>query len=385
MSRQGTERQESAGPPETRERESAGADGESHVTRYRERVQWPDPVVAGVGTWLAGVVLTAVPLWAFGLAEDLAIDRLELAVLVLVEGVGGTVNQGELAATLSAYGGLDTNLFGAGPAVSMLVPAAVLVTGGYGLADRHIETGATTRPLDGVLAGGSLAPWFTVVLVLSALVTRATVEGTVSVDVSTLAVVGLLYAGVFASAGGAIRARAQFTSSRALLAGIGAVVTGTLLWLVAERPLAGRSAGDRAELGEPSESLRLLRSFVAEHGVQEGEILPAWFVVLALFGAGATLAYAAGRRDPALGAGEGARLGVPYGLLVCLVVVGHVVAVAVESYRESGWTAGEIQQVTELSAATPRIVLLAGVVYPVAFAAVGGAVGALLYGATRHR
>ena len=385
MSRRGTERQGSAGPPGTRGRESAGAGSDSPIGQYRERIRWPDPVVAGIGAWLAGLLVTAVPVWVFGLTDSLAVDRLELAVLMLVEGVGGTVNQGELAATLSAYGTLDSTLFGVGPAVSTLVPAVVLVAGGYGLADRHIEAGTTRRPVDAVLAGASLAPWFVATLALSALVTGATVEGTVSVDMPKLVALGLLYAGVFATAGGTLRARTRLTSPRGLLAGVGAFVVAVSVWLVVERPSTDPPAGGFASLDGAVEVLGLLRLFVVEHGVRESAILPAWFVGLVSLGVGATLACVAGRDDPVAGAGEGARLGVTYGGFVLLLVVGHVVAVAGELSRGGGWTAGEIRQVSQLGAVAPRTVVLAGVVYPVTFAALGGAAGALLYGAIRGR
>jgi len=385
MSRRETEREGSTGPHGARDRESAGAAGDPPARRYRERIRWPDPVVAGIGAWLAGLLVTAVPVWVLGLTDSLATDRLELAVLMLVEGVGGTVNQGELAATLSAYGWLDSNLFGVGPAASTLVPAVVLVAGGYGLADRQIEAGTTRRPLDTVVAGASLAPWFVATLALSALATRATVEGTVSVDVPKLVLVGLLYAGVFAAAGGALRARTRLTSSRGLQAGVGAVVTGVVVWLLAEQPPVDRPADGFASLDGAVEVLGLLRLFVVEHGIQEHEILPVWFVGLVLLGAGSALACLAGRDDPAVGAGEGARLGVAYGGFVFLIVAGHIVAVAGELSLGGGWTGGEIRQISQLGAVAPRTIVLAGIVYPVVFAALGGAVGALLCGAMRDR
>ena len=385
MSRRETERQDSACSSGTRERESDGAGGDSPVGQYRERVRWPDPVVAGIGAWLAGLLVTAVPLWWFSLTDSLAVGKLELAVLVLVEGAGGTVNRGELAATLSAYGARDGTMFGVGPAVSTLVPAVVVLAGGYSLADRHIEAGTARRPLDAVLAGASLAPWFVATLALSALVTEATVEGTVSVDVPKLVAVGLLYAGVFATAGGALRARTRLTSSRGLLAGVGAFVVAVSVWLAVERPPTDPPADGFAGFDGAVEVLGLLRLFVVEHGIGESEILPAWFVVLVPLGVGASLARVAGRDDPAVGAGEGARLGVTYGGLVFLVVVGHLVVLAGELSRGGGWTAEEIRQVSQLGAVAPRTVLLAGVVYPATFAAIGGAVGARLRGAIRDR
>lgn len=369
--------------------ESARDGRGSRVERSRALVAWRESVVAGVGAWLVGLAVTAVPLWLLDLADDLAVSTLDLAVLVSIESVGGTVNEGELAATLSAYGALDSDLFGIGPAVHMLVPAVLLLVAGHRLAARHVETGATRRPLETVLAGGSLAMWFTAAAVLS---TAIVADERVSLHVAEVLVVTLLYSGVFASVGAAVRSRAPLTSWRGTLAGALTFAVVILVWVVGEDPLADRAAGGLADLGGALEYFDLLTDLLVNHGIEEGEILPAWFLVVVPLVSGATLAYAARRRDPVVGAGEAARLGPTYGALVAVVVVGHVVALAAEFQQQTGdWDAGQTLFVNELVAAAPRTILLTGVVYPVAFAAVGGVVGALVYrtgygrrAATRH-
>jgi hypothetical protein len=343
--------------------------GQMRVERYREMVAWRESAAAGVGALLAGLVLTAAPLWWFGFGADLAVGTLELAVLVLVEGVGATVNQGELAASLSAYGVLDSSAFGVGPAV-------LLAGAGHHLAGRHVAAGATERPLETVLAGGSLALWFAPALALVAVVTTVTVDQSVSLDVAAVFVAGLLYAGVFATLGAAIRSQALLTSSRSLVAGPGAFVAALVVWSVSEAPVEERPAGGGADLDGAVAYLDLLSEFV-ESTAGEGEILPAWVVVAVALAFGAGLSVAAGQRDPLVGAGEGARLGATYGATVALVVLGHVVAVAAEF--QGVWETGQVVVVNELLAAAPRTVLVAGVVYPVVFAAIGGGVGAVVY------
>jgi hypothetical protein len=264
-----------------------------------------------------------------------------------------------------------------------------LLGAGYHLAGRHVESGVTRQPLETVVAGGSLAMWFTAAAVLS---TAIVADERVSLRVAEVLVVTLLYSGVFASVGAAVRSRAPLTSWQGTLAGALTFAVVILVWVVGEDPLADRAAGGLADLGGALEYFDLLTDLLVNHGIEEGEILPAWFLVVVPLVSGATLAYAARRRDPVVGAGEAARLGPTYGALVAVVVVGHVVALAAEFQQQTGdWDAGQTLFVNELVAAAPRTILLTGVVYPVAFAAVGGVVGALVYrtgygrrAATRH-
>lgn len=340
-------------------------------------VDWRESVLVGAGVWLVGFVVTALLLRLFEVTEQLAIGTVELAVLVYVEGAGGTVNEGELAASLSAYGTLDSDVFGLGPAVHMLVPAVVLLAGGYILADRHIEAGTARRPVGATVAAGSLALWFALAVTLSTIIAVATTDQRVSVHLEEVLVVTLLYAGVFALTGGAIRTQVRLTSPRGLLAGVGAFAVTVLAWLVGTDPFADRAATGLADISGVLGYLDLLRDALVNNGIEEGEILPAVFVLVVPLVFGAGLACAAGRRDPLVGAGEGARLGVSYAALVLFVVVGHLVALSSEFQRQGGnWDVGQIRFVNELVAAVPWAVLLAGVVYPVSFAAVGGAVGA---------
>lgn len=385
MSEAGDNGQASTGRRRTQGEPPPGGGRGPRRGRFRELVAWRESALAGVGALLAGLVLAVVVLRLFAVGEDLAVGVRELAVLVTVEGVGVTVNRGELAATLSAYGTLDSDLLGVGPAVHMLVPAAVVLAGGYILAGRHIEAGATERPRDVVIAGGSLAVWFTLALAVVTLATVATAPTRISVDVVQLLVVGVLYSAVLAATGGAVRSRARLVSSRGLLAGVGAFVVAVLAWAVGTNPFADRAASGVFDFGGTVELLDVLRTFVLDHGIGETAVLPPLFALVVWLGFGAGLAYAAGRGDPIAGAGEGARLGVGYAAAVSLVVVGQILALTGESWQAGTWADGQGLVVNELLAAAPRTILLVGVVYPVTVAAVGGAVGAVVYRRRQRR
>jgi hypothetical protein len=369
------------------ERRTDGGHGKGvggRIEQVTEVVVWPESLIIGISTWLVGLFLTAIPLWWFGFSDEVDGGTLDLAIWVYVEGVGGTVGDEVLSVTGGAtYGTFESNAFGVGPAVHALVPVVVLCLGGYLLAGRHLKAGRARRPLETVLAGGSLAIWFTLTMVLAAVLTS---DG-FSVNLGETLVTTLLYTGVFASVGAAVRSRARLTSAWALLAGIGAFLVGLLAWILVESPFDDiPGVGGFSDLEGTLGYTRFLRRFVAEHGTEANEILPTWFVVVVPLLFGAALAYAYDRRDPVLGFGEGARLAVTYAVLVSFVVVGHIAAQAREfEQTEDAWPETAVDTVNLLIAFAPRSILLGGVVYPVVFTALGGAVGAAVSGAVEGR
>jgi len=369
------------------ERRTDGGHGKGvggRIEQVTEVVVWPESLIIGVSTWLVGLFLTAIPLWWFDFSDDVDGGTLDLAIWVYVEGVGGTVGDEVLSVTGGAtYGTFESNAFGVGPAVHALVPVVVLCLGGYLLAGRHLKAGRARRPLETVLAGGSLAIWFTLTMVLAAVLTS---DG-FSVNLGETLVTTLLYTGVFASVGAAVRSRARLTSAWALLAGIGAFLVGLLAWILVESPFDDIPGVDGfSDLEGTLGYTGFLRRFVAEHGTEANEILPTWFVVVVPLLFGGVLAYAYERRDPVLGFGEGARLAVTYAVLVSFVAVGHIAAQAREfEQTEDAWPETAVDTVNLLIAIAPQSILLGGVVYPVVFAALGGAVGAAVSGAVEGR
>ncbi len=389
-----------AGPPgrETAQRQGNQTGGvtdaiSERIRQFNTVIVWPESLIAGIGAWLVGFLLTAVPLWWFDFGDGTDESILDISIWVYIESVGGSINGDTLAVTIGgvsslasptpatdgiAYGTLESNAFGLGAVLHGFVPMLVLIIAGYILAGRQIKAGTTERPLQSVLAGGSLAVWFTLTLFLAAVVSSS---GEFSVNLLETLVVTLLYTGVLASIGATIRSRTGLTSVWGLLAGIGAFAVGLLAWRFIDNPFENRPSVDGiTDLEGLLEYTRLLTGFVSEHGVGADEILPTWFaaVVPLLFGGLLALAYR--RRDPVVGFGEGARLGTTYALVVFVAVVANIGAQAQE-YEEQGggWSDGQIEFVNQLIASAPRDILFAGIVYPVVFAAIGGAIGATAY------
>jgi hypothetical protein len=357
----------------------------ARVRQVQQVVVWPESLIIGVSTWLVGLFLTVIPLWWFDFSGDLNEGTLDIGIWVYVEGVGGTIGNEVLFVTKGdTYGTFESNVFGLGPAIHALVPVLVLCVGGYVLAGRHLSAGRARRPLETILAGGSLAVWFTLTMVLAAVLASG---GEFSVNLGETLVTTLLYAGVFTAVGAAVRSRARLTSAGGLLAGIGGFLLGVGAWFLVGSPFGDTPGVDGfSDLEGTLGYTRFLRRFVAEHGTGASEILPAWFVVVVPLLFGGVLAYAYERRDPVLGFGEGARLGVTYAMLVFFIVVGHIAAQARELERTSGaWSGEEVDMVNELIAVAPRGILLGGIVYPVVFAALGGALGAAVSDVVQRR
>ena len=381
-------------------------DAASRLSRLRRAVIWPESIIAGVTVWFVGFLLTYLPLRLLDVGGD---KQLEFAILVYYESVGGSVFEGVdsvvgLATTGGYQAALDSNAFGAGPAVQMLLPALVMLVGGYVLAGRHISAGATERPLETILAGASLAVWFTVVLFLAVAVADedaatqavtgvtapdglgpvfAQLFGNPAVNLVGLFLVALLYAGVFATVGATIRSRARLASGWGLLAGFGAFLLGLLPWFLLGNPFDRVTDADSlSDLDGLKEQADLLAGFVGEHGLGVSTMTPAWFVVLVPLLVGAVLAYGYEERDPVVGAGTAAKLGVGYVIPVFLVVVAQAGLTAQEFEDQAGngqWSEASVEAMNYLLGTVTRSVLLAGIVYPVVFAAIGGVVGTVAY------
>lgn len=381
-------------------------DAASRLSRLRRAVIWPESIIAGVTVWFVGFLLTYLPLRLLDVGGD---KQLDFTILVYYESVGGSVFEAVdsvvgLATTGGYQAALDSNAFGTGPAVQMLLPALVLLVGGYVLAGRHISAGATGRPLETILAGASLAVWFTVVLFLAVAVADedaatqavtgvaapdglgpvfAQLFGNPAVNLVGLFLMTLLYAGVFATVGATIRSQARLASGWGLLAGFGAFLLGLLPWFLLGNPFDRvTDANSLSDLDGLKEQADLLAGFVGEHGLGVSTMTPAWFVVLVPLLVGAVLAYGYEERDPVVGAGTAAKLGVGYVIPVFLVVVAQAGLTAQEFEDQAGsgqWSDANVEAMNYLLGTVTRGVLLAGIVYPVVFAAIGGAVGTVAY------
>lgn len=347
----------------------------SRLERYYQMVNWQESIIAGVVLWIVGFVLTVIPLWWFEFDDAFPGDSLhEIAVVVYVEGMGVTGGDDVLVTPFAYQAVLDSNAFGAGIFFHMILPAILLLIVGHILAGRHIKQGRTSRPLETILATTTLALWMTALSVLVVVIFSP--DGS-EVDVGELLIMTLLYTGVFSAIGGTIRSRSGITSKGGLLGGLGAFIIGVILWYFVEDPLDEASFSD---LSGTFEHFSFLELFVIDHGLEGGELFPEWVVIFVPLLVGIALGYAYQRTDWVVGMGEGARLGAGYIIPVFLVIIGFMASWIRELERQPGrWSEAQVAEVSQFAGILPRHILLAGIVYPVVFAAIGGALGAVAY------
>lgn len=353
---------------------------DQRVDQFKEQINWAESAAAGVGAYVAGLVLTMGVMTVFNLMDEMPGDEstLDTAVWIFYEGIGGAVDNEELfIAVPGMYSALDTNSFGAPIALHGLVPAIVLVIFGYILASRHISQGMARTPLEGVVAGTSLAIGFFVAMFLAVLVFPEQ-----DADILQLLLMGLAYPLVFASVGAALKSGARIRDMWGAVGGIGAFFGGLILWYLIEDPLDPASVGD---LSGAHEHLDFVVMFLNAHleDFEEGTIslLPEWYIIVVTLLAGIAVAYKYETMDPLIGAGKGARIGLTYFIFVALFYVMWIGTTIreVNDAADNGWDDFQIQTVNAIIGVAPVTAFLAGVVFPVMFATIGGMIGAKLY------
>ncbi len=368
-----TSHQQSESPQSRQGDPPADNSDPSRFERYQEMINWQESIITGVVLWIVGFVLSIIPLWWFEFGDEFQDGTHELAVAVFLEGMGVTAADEILFTPVAYQSVLDTDAFGAGVFFHMILPAILLLIAGHVLAGRHIKQGRTNRPLETILATMTLALWVTILSLFAALVIASDAEW----DVGELLLVTLMYTLVFTAIGGTIRSRSGITSKGGLLGGLGAFIVGFGLWYLVEDPLDPNSFSD---LSGTFAHFSLFESFVFEHGLDGGELFPEWVMILVPLLVGAALGYAYKRQDWVVGLGEGARLGAGYFIPVFIVSLGFTAAWVRDLERQTGgWSPQEIAEVSSFIGILPRQLLLAGIVYPVVFAAIGGAIGAVAY------
>lgn len=387
-----------------RQQAEPSSDLQTRLTGLMETIDWRLSAAVGAGAWVAGVVLTYLVLLIFSVADESmsaqAADwsNLDMASAILAETVGTTIGPetgDEIGSmTVAAYSGLDVNYFGAGIFVHYLIPMLVVVVAGYALASRYLSTGIAATPLEAVVGGGSLAVGFAPALILGTMIFE---PSSTSVETLELLLFGLGYPLVFGVIGATFKAATPLTSAWGFLGGIGAFVLGLGLWLVLESPLDDEKwqpsgiDDDREEIASFTdlqggvEHFDFFGDFVTTHGLESSTLLPDWYVMLAALLVGAGVAYQYKTVDPVAGTGYGARVGVGYVIPVTLVIVGAAVTQIqeIQDTVDGSWTDQVIQFVNLLIGQIPAGIILAGIFYPVVFAAIGGAIGAKVYESQR--
>lgn len=364
--------------------QSAGGGESSRLDRYKDMIKWEETAIAGVGAWIAGLVVTLLILMISGVTDEMHDDTsiLDAGTAVFYESIGGALEPdgGEvetlLQSTAGSYALLDTDWWGAALAVHGLVPFIILLIAGYFLAGRHLSDGTARTPLEGVIAGTSLSVVFAVTFTIALLV--FTPDG-LSANIAQAFLIALMYSLVFAALGATLRSAAPVRSLWGFLGGLGAFVGAFGLWYLVDDPFDDIQGADSfSDLDDSVEYFNFFAEFIGEHGLEEGALLPEWYVMLVALAVGAGIAYKYEVTDPLSGMGHGARLGVGYVLPVFIILLAHTGTTVrdINDRIEGDWPDLIISQINIMIGTLPLSLVLAGVVYPVVFAAIGGAVGA---------
>ena len=387
----------------------------SRFERFGQMIDWRWSVGAGVVTWIAGFIFTYLPLWLLEVGDGFDSATHELAIWVYSEGIGvGLAENGPEFSSLTAesFGfltsalyasGLETDAFSVGVVYHMFLPAFLLIIAGYLLTGHHINQGRTNDAVESVAAGISMSVPVLVLFFLSVLIVGDPPGG--SSNLGEVLFVAVLFPVVFTAIGSTIRSRGGLTSPWGLVGGFGTFFVGFVLWHFLENPMddgltvqsiaakTGESTGLTGvesfrtlfEDGGLFEIFWYIGGFVGDHGTGFANATPVWVVAVLPLLVGAVLSYTYEVSDPVAGLGEGARLASGYFIAVLLIAVAVVLTEVQELESLDGdWPTQATTEVGALVGSAPRAILLAGIVYPFLFAAVGGAGGALVYKA-RHR
>lgn len=366
-----------------------------------DHVDWKESAAFGVGAWVIGLVISYAIVTISTVTDEVGPDAstTELAVGYYYEAIGGMIEVGGtdvFTGMIASYGLVDSRFWAAAIVIHYLVPLIVLTVAGYVLAGRYkhgsVEGVSDPSTQQVVIGGASLAVFFTGAMIVGANV----LGGDASVDTGQLLFLSILYPLVFASFGAGLRSGARtLRSGWGFLGGFGALAVGFLLWYQTESPLDPNSFSD---LSGFYEHFTFLASYVGlvpdiggfmggqtglfageadPHALLYGETLPEWYVMVAFVAVGAAIVYRAETTDWVRGLGQGARIAVGYFFAVLFVTLAAYASHINEMY-DAGATRYELVMDANLlfGATAPRVVIVSGIVWAVAFGAVGGAIGA---------
>jgi hypothetical protein len=353
---------------------------QSRVDYYKNLIDPKVTAVAGVGAWVGALVLSFFVVTFFSLAEKVGGDLsgIDMSHWMLTGGIGGGFeSQGTAFDILQLYAQLDSNYWGVGPILHYLIPALVLILAGRAVAGHFLRNRPNATAVDTVVVSAALAVPFVVMLLLGSFIFT---HDNISYDIVSLLVMGLAYPLVFASIGAAMRTRAAVTSINGLIAGVGSFVLGFGIWYFIVDPFADMSGVDGwGDLPGSTAQFDFLAQYLGNHALGAERFFPEWYIAVAALVGGVALAYYLKVRDPLAGMGKGAHVGVGYFILATLVAFGAAFTRLSDAMEYDTWPDAIVTQVNATISGLSAQIILAGVVYPVAFAAIGGAIGAKVY------
>ena len=366
-----------------------------------DHVDWKESAAFGVGAWVVGLVISYAIVSISTVTDELGPDSstMEIATGYYYEAIGGMIEVGgsdAFTGMIATYGLVDSRFWAAAIVIHYLVPLIVITVASYVLAGRYKHgsidgvTDPTTQQI--IIGAASLAVFFTGAMIVGLTV----LGGDATVDSGQMLFLSVLYPLVFASFGAGLRSGAKTLSSgMGFVGGIGALIGGFLLWYQTESPLDSTSLSD---LSGFYEHFTFFASYVGlvptvggfmggetglfageadPHALLYGETLPEWYVMVAFVAVGAAIVYRAETTDWVRGLGQGARIAVGYFFVVLFLTLAAYASHINEMY-DAGATRYELVMDANLlfGAAAPRVVVVSGIVWAVAFGAVGGAIGA---------
>lgn len=346
-----------------------------------DAINWRQSAKLGGGAWVACYALLLVVMQVAGSFDDLPSEtsKTDAVFQVLYSGSFGTfvpTDGGSTEAVRASQWAANTEdpLMILAVALQYLLPAVALLAAGFLLARTDHDV---TRSI-GMISGASAVVGFGILTVLATAVFSAP-------DGMTTGSLGLLTAAIlvpvaFGALGGMATAGLRIRPTSSDLYGVGGFLGGAITWYLLAETADGEVLSNVYEFQELQEVFIFGVTYGLQHGVLDAlwenspEYTLGWLTVVVPLGAGYLLvSRTADSSDEIEGLSDGTRLALGYGAIVGVVLLAELGFAADEFGVDNPTRIAKYA--VEFSLPT---LLFAGIVWPLALGAAGGAVAALL-------